>query len=112
MLDTKTDIVTALGEILPCYYELFCDSTTQKPCITYLEIYNGDDKTGETLGYSRVQYNIKIWANSVADIMSNALLVDKSMRQLGYKRIASNELVVDQQVCKILTYEGFGKEYF
>lgn len=60
MLDVKPQLVTALNKILPTYYELFVDSKTPLPCITYLEAGNSDNLTGDTLGYSDITFNVKI----------------------------------------------------
>ena len=103
MLSGKTDIVKELNKILPTYYELFCDSNTKLPCFTYIENINQDVVTGDTLGYSSIGYTIKLWANDVADIV---------MRKLGYRRKSSNELTVDNQIEKIMTYEALGLENY
>ena len=60
MLDVKPQLVSALNEILPTYYELIVDSSIKLPCITYLEMGNSDDLTGDTLGYSNITMNVKI----------------------------------------------------
>lgn len=46
------------------------------------------------------------------DVMVYAPQIDTTMRNLGYSRIASNELVLGTQICKILTYQGLGLEEF
>ena len=51
MLNVKEQLVEALNTILPTYYELFCDSTTETPCITYIENLSYDTLTGDTFGY-------------------------------------------------------------
>ncbi len=112
MLDVKKQLVSALKDILPTYYELIVDSSIKLPCITYLEIDNSDNLTGDTLGYSNLKMNVKIWANNMDDVMTYAPQVDTVMRNLGYSRIASNELIMGTQICKILTYEGLGLEEF
>lgn len=60
MVICDKDIVTALDTILPCYYELFCDSETAKPCITYMPSNNNDDAVGTTIAYSRPRFTIKL----------------------------------------------------
>ena len=112
MLDVKKQLVSTLSVILPTYYELIVDSSIKLPCITYIEMDNSDDLTGDTLGYSDITFNVKVWGNSVDDIMVYAPQVDTAMRNLGYSRIASNELILGTQICKILTYQGLGLEQF
>lgn len=42
--------------------------------------------------------------------MEKAGLVDNKMKSLGFRRISSQELVVDNMVEKIIIYEGIGYE--
>lgn len=112
MLTTKKTIVAALSKILPCYYELFCDSKTEMPCITYIENNNYAEQTGDTLGYSSIEYTIKVWATEITNIEQYAAAVDAAMRELGFTRISANELVVENQIEKILTYSALGLEQF
>ena len=37
---------------------------------------------------------------------------DSIMRTLGYKRGTTNELVVDNQICKIMNYTALGLEKY
>lgn len=110
MIDYGKQIIEALSPILPIYYELFADGKTPKPCITYQEYNNSDTRYGETLGYSAVQFMIKIWANDLDEIATNSLLVDKAMRRLGFHRVSAQELTAGNQICKLLLYEGLGLE--
>lgn len=112
MLDTHKQIVNALKDILPVYYELICDSTTPKPCITYCEQKNDAYIEGEQLGYSWVGYYIKIWDNDISRIQENAIKVDNAMRGIGYKRISSTELFIDDNIEKVMIFEGLGLERF
>jgi hypothetical protein len=112
MVSDKLDITKSLNEILPCYYELFCDSKVKLPCFTYIEYENYNTMTGDTLGYSSLGYTIKVWANDVADIDNYSDKADKVMREKGYRLISSNELVVDEQIEKVMNYEALGVERY
>lgn len=112
MIDAKKQIVSTLSDILPIYYELYVDADTQKPCITYRELQNAVSMYGDTLGYSDIQYDIKIWGKVVQDLASYATQIDKKMRLIGYKRISYTELSTDDEIEIIMTYEGLGKENF
>ena len=53
MIDFKTELKAQLETVgLPVYYELFCDSSTTTPCITYIENNNASYIEGNTIGYS------------------------------------------------------------
>jgi hypothetical protein len=112
MLTSKKQVVAALSKILPCYYELFCDSKTQMPCITYIENNNYSEQTGDTLGYSSIEYTIKVWATEITDIELYSAQADKAMREMGFKRISANELTVENQIERVLTYSALGLEQF
>lgn len=60
MIDVKPQVVEALNEILPTYYELFVDASAGKPCITYL--VTNDESTIDTkdAGVSTIRYAIKL----------------------------------------------------
>lgn len=114
MIDYNKEVVSALKTVLPTYYELALTKNTSTPCISYQERDNAATDTGDTLGYSRISYTIKIWANSIATIQQYVPEVDKIMRTLGFKRLSANELHDPQStmIQKILTYEALGLENF
>lgn len=114
MIDYSKEIVSALETVLPTYYELALTKNSKVPCISYQERNNADSDTGDTLGYSRISYTVKVWANSIATIQENVLKVDKALRPLGFKRISSNELGDPQStmIQKIMTYECLALEQF
>jgi hypothetical protein len=56
MFDYKPVLVEHLNTILPTYYELFVDSSTETPCLTYLEINNRADEESDNLRYSTLSY--------------------------------------------------------
>lgn len=111
MLDISKSIVSALSDILPVYYELF-DGETETPCITYQEYNNYDTAYGDTFGYSHIQFMIKIWGESISNIQTKVVLVDAAMRELGFHRVSSGELVLDNEICKQLLYEAQAKETY
>lgn len=114
MINYHQELKSALDKVLPTYNELALTSKTETPCISYMELSNVDTITGDTLGYSRVVYQVKVWSNSVADLQRYALLVDIVLRPLGFKRTAANELYDMQSTMKqkILTYEANALEEF
>lgn len=114
MIDFNKELVSALNTVLPTYYELALTQDSETPCISYQERDNADTLTGNTIGYSRLSYTVKVWANSIAEIQKYVLLVDKALRPLGFKRVGANELhdPNSAMIQKILTYEALGLENF
>lgn len=114
MIDYHSNIVSALSNILPTHYEMALHSGLQIPCISYMETNNYSSTTGDTLGYSRITYQIKVWGNNIADLQKYALQIDKVMKPLGFTRIASGELYDNNStmIQKILTYEALALEEF
>lgn len=114
MIDYSPNIVTALKTVLPTHYEMTLTSKTKTPCISYMELSNIDNVTGDTLGYSNLVYQVKVWANDIATISKYMVEVDKVMRSLGFKRIGTNELHDNQstKIQKILTYQALGLENY
>ena len=114
MIDNHTNLVKTLNEILPTHYEMALTSKTQVPCISYMELNNYVEVNGSTIGYSRITYQVKVWGNDIALLQHYAQEIDKALRPIGFKRIASNELYDNNSamIQKILTYEALALENF
>ena len=92
MINYHADLVKALNSVLPTHYEMTLTSKTATPCISYMELNNYVATNGDTLGYSRLTYQVKVWGNSIEDLQKYALQIDAVLRPLGWKRISSGEL--------------------
>lgn len=114
MIDYSKDMVAALSTILPTHYELRLSTGTQTPCISYQERNNSADINGDTLGYSRLAYTVKVWGNDIAALNNYAIQIDSVLRPLGWKRTNSGELydMNSTMIQKILTYEAYAIELF
>ena len=113
MFDYKTVLAEQLETILPTYYELFPDSSTKTPCLTYIENNNRADEESDNLRYSTLSYQIKIWGKVLEyeELMGYANELDELMYSLGFKRVSYNELSYDNLIQLIFRYEGKGWEY-
>lgn len=114
MIDYHSNLVTTLNTILPTHYEMALTSGTATPCISYMEINNYVDSDGDTLGYSRINYQVKVWGNKIEDLQRYAVEIDAVLRPLGWKRISSGEMYDTQSsmIQKIMTYEALAYETF
>ena len=114
MIDYTPTLVKALKTILPTYYELQLSSGIKTPCISYQERSNAAQEQGDTLGYSRITYTIKVWGNDLEQLNNYAKQIDNVLRPLGWKRTGANELHSYQtaMIQKILTYEALALETF
>lgn len=114
MIDFHEEFVTALNMVLPTYYEMSLHKGIITPCISYMELNNSADMEGNTIGYSRISYQVKIWATDIAIIQKYALEVDIALRPLGFRRISSGELYDNSSamIQKIMTYEALAIEDF
>ena len=112
MINYHQSLVSALNKVLPTHYEMALTSKTAIPCISYMELNNYVSDSGDTIGYSRITYQIKVWSNKIGDIQKYSLEVDKILRPLGFKRISSGELYDNNSsmMQKILTYEALALE--
>jgi hypothetical protein len=79
-----------------------------------METNNYVSSSGNTLGYSYITYQVKVWGNNIADLQKYALQIDEKLRPLGFKRISSGELYDRQStmIQKILTYEALASENY
>ena len=116
MIDYHKEVKNALGTVLPTHYEMTLKKGTATPCYSYMERnnYQVTDAIGCTIGYSRIAYQVKVWATDIATIQRYALEADKVMRPLGFKRVASGELYDNNSsmIQKIMTYEALASEEF
>lgn len=112
MIDYHSNLVSALNTVLPTHYEMALTSKTNTPCISYMEINNYVAEQGNTLGYSYITYQVKVWANDIATIQIYAKEVDAVLRPIGFKRVSSGELYDNQStmIQKIMTYECLALE--
>ena len=106
MVDYHTELVSALESILPTHYELILTSGIAVPCISYMEINNYEAAQGDTLGYSRITYQVKVWGHDIAALQRYALAIDAVLRPTGFTRISAGELYDrnSTMIQKILTY--------
>lgn len=114
MIDYHKEMVSALKSILPVHYEMALTSKTQTPCISYMETNNYSDASGNTIGYSKVSYQIKVWDNDIELIQKYALEIDEALRSIGFKRTSARELYDNQStmIQKIMNYEALALETY
>lgn len=114
MINYHSELVSTLNSILPTHYELVLHRGLATPCISYMEIDNHENEVGDTLGYSSITYQIKIWGNRLDEIQEYALQIDKALRPLGFKRISCRELYDREStmIQKIMNFEAKGLEEF
>ena len=114
MINYHSTLVSALNKILPTYYEMALTAEEKTPCITFMELNNYSTNTGDTIGYSRLNYQIKVWSNDIDEIQKYSLLVDQALRPLGWRRVSSGELYDNNStmIQKIMTYEALALETF
>lgn len=114
MIDYHKQIKTALETILPTHYEMFLHSGLETPCISYMELSNYTQENGETIAYSRISYQVKVWGKDIAELQRYSLAIDAALRQLDFKRTSSGELYDNNStmIQKIMTYETFVKEEY
>lgn len=114
MINYHKQIVNSLNSILPTHYEMILHKGIKTPCISYLELNNSANETGDTIGYSSIQYQIKVWGDKIGDLQNYALQIDDTLRPLGFKRIGCRELYDKEStmIQKIMTYEANALEVF
>jgi hypothetical protein len=114
MINYHTELVRALSKVLPTHYEMTLTSKNKVPCISYMEANNYTASSGDTVGYSYITYQVKVWANDIATIQQYTLEVDKALRAIGFKRISATELYDNNStmIQKILMYEALASENY
>ena len=108
MVNYHKTLVSTLNTILPTHYELFLHRGLETPCISYMELDNSDREIGDTLGYSSLQYQIKVWGTDIGELQEYSQEIHSALRPLGWERISSNELHDRESamIQKIFTYQA------
>lgn len=114
MIDAHKDFIAALNTILPTHYEMTLHSGLDTPCISYMGISNAVNVNGDTLGYSNIAFQVKVWANNISLIVHYAQEIDKVLRPLGWKRTNYNELydINSNMIQGVMNYEAIGLEQY
>lgn len=114
MINYHNNLVSALSQVLPTHYEMILTSKTKTPCISYMELDNAVVNSGNTLGYSRLQYQIKVWSTDIEELQVYSQQIDIVLRPLGWIRVSSNELADNNSamIQKIMTYEALALETY
>lgn len=114
MVNYHETLVNALKAILPTHYEMNLTSKTTTPCISYMETNNYDAATGNTVGFSRVSYQIKVWGKELSTLQTYSAAIDKTLHSLGWRRVSSRELYDNESTMKqkIMTYEALFYENY
>lgn len=111
MTDFKPQLVEQLNTILPTYYELALDTTTPFPCISYQEVDNSAREEGDTIRYSNIIFQIKIWGKSPSELAPYVEKLDNKMYALKFTRLSYNELTFDSEhICLIFRYQATAYE--
>lgn len=116
MINYHETLVAALEEVLPgrVHYEMTLHQGLETPCISYMEGNNYDYVSGDTLGYSSLNYVVKVWGEDVSALQRYALEIDRVLRPLGWRRVSCAELQDNNSamVQKVMTYEALALETF
>lgn len=114
MYNAHLELVEALDSVLPTHYEMTLTSKTATPCISYMFTNNYVEANGDTIGYSNLGCQVKIWANKIALIVQYAQEIDNVLRSLGWRRTNYNELydMNSTMIQGIMTYEAMASENF
>lgn len=114
MINYHDELVEALNTVLPTRYEMTLTSKTPTPCISYMETNNYVSTNGDTLGYSVVVYQVKVWGNKIGELQNYAKQIDEVLRPLGFTRTSSGELYDREStmIQKIMSYEAMALEEF
>ena len=85
MINYHLELVGALEGILPTYQEMQLTSGTATPCISYMEKNNYVSSSGDTLGYSVLTYQVKVWSTKIADLQKE---MGKAVEEQNFERAA------------------------
>jgi len=109
MINQKQELVSLLmtATNLPVNYELFIRPAII-PSISYTENDNVDLYIGDTMEYSTITYQLKVWAYSLNDISTYTASIDVAMKTAGYRRTFYQELNDENRIVAVIRYVATG----
>lgn len=109
MIDIKKELVTLLktATSLAVYYESFYKPGTL-PAVTYIEVDNTDLYNGDTVSYSTLRYEIKVYASTMEDLVSKSAAIDAALKTAGWSRYMAMETSDEYSFIKVIRYVAFG----
>ncbi len=110
MIDIKPELVSLLQTATswPVYYELTYKSGTL-PAITYIEVDNTDLYNGDTLDYSTLRYQVKVWSGDMTNLVDKSRAIDLAMKTAGWSRYMATETNdSNNTLIKVLRYVAIG----
>lgn len=114
MIDYHKELLSILSKILPTYFELNLTHDVSVPCITYLELNDYEEYKGDTLGYSIIRYQIKVWSTKLSELQSYGQQIDNALRKAGWTRVSALELYDTDTAMKqkVFNYEARFREIY
>jgi len=109
MIDIKQELVTLLkaATSMEVYYELLYKQGTV-PSVTYIEVDNTDLLNGDTIDYSTIRYEIKVWSRSMSELVTKVAAIDAAMKNAGWSRYLAAETNHEMILVKVLRYVATG----
>lgn len=114
MIDYHKELLSILSKILPTYFELNLTHDVSVPCITYLELNDYEEYKGDTLGYSIIRYQIKVWSTKLSELQSYGQQIDNALRKAGWTRVNALELYDTDTAMKqkVFNYQARFREIY
>lgn len=89
------------------YYEAFAEKEAT-PCISYMEASNISSAIGNTLKYSEVVFQVKVWAETIDELITITENIDNKLEENGFKRASCFETTDNGLLVKIMKYSAIG----
>lgn len=114
MIDYHKELVSILSKILPTYFELNLTHDIDTPCISYIQMNDNEEYQGDTIGYSVIRYQIKVWSEKLSELQSYGQQIDNALRKEGWRRISAIELYDTDTAMKqkVFSYEARFRETY
>lgn len=91
------------------YYEAISEKIAT-PCISYMEASNISSAIGDTLKYSEIVFQVKVWAETVDELLTITGSIDSALEKGGFTRTSATETTDNGLLVKILRYTATGYE--
>lgn len=99
----------AVGEDANIIYDSFVEEE-QTPCVSYLEIANISTADGNTVRYSRITFQVRIWDTAVGVVEDLAETIDDTLVSNGFSRVYATDLKDGDFIVRVIQFQGNGFE--
>lgn len=91
------------------YYEVFTKKTAT-PCVSYMEVNNSVYASGDTMRFSNISFQVKVWSSTILEANAIASDISSHLEANGFRQVSSQDLYDGNEIMKVMRFNAIGYE--